>query len=136
MKVPLSAPYFPLESLIRLSESLLSSLITRLAVVKTNGFKVLALEPDLKDGGVFVKFQYSGTESNDPGTLHKIESDLRSEAAQHGGLPTWLGSPGHGGSVWLVKGKPWKEVTSFAVFLNLPFLNIDSRTCTVTRLRT
>ncbi|KAF8078176.1 RNA12 protein-domain-containing protein [Lyophyllum atratum] len=86
-------------------EFLLNALKDRLDSIKTHDFKVLSLEPHQKDGGVFVRFSYS---AGDPeGALKTIESHLAEESAKHGGLPSWLGL--RKGSMWLVKGTPWRE---------------------------
>ncbi|KAI6151037.1 RNA12 protein-domain-containing protein [Pisolithus tinctorius] len=87
-------------------ETLLDNLETRLSAVKTHGFKVLSLEPYPKDGGVFVRFSYISRES-ESATMDTIESDLKDEIDRHGGMPSWLGLSQ--GSVWLVKGRPWRE---------------------------
>ncbi|KAI6036881.1 RNA12 protein-domain-containing protein [Pisolithus microcarpus] len=87
-------------------ESLLDSLGTRLSAVKTHGFKVLSLEPYPKDGGVFVHFSYAAHETEEH-AIDAIESDLKDEIESHGGMPSWLGLSR--GSVWLVKGRPWRE---------------------------
>lgn len=76
--------------------------------MKAHSFQVKSIEPQHKDGGVFVKFGY------DPGTseaeaMNTIVDELRTNAAQHGGVPSWMGVST--GSVWLVKGRPWKEVS-------------------------
>ncbi|OBZ75791.1 Mitochondrial escape protein 2 [Grifola frondosa] len=71
-------------------ETLLERLRDILSNVETYGFRVIALEPHVKDGGVFVKFQYT-TE----------------KAREHGGVPSWYGLPR--GNIWLVQGKPWRE---------------------------
>ncbi|KIJ17097.1 hypothetical protein PAXINDRAFT_167891 [Paxillus involutus ATCC 200175] len=86
-------------------ESLLENLETRLSAVKSHRFKVLSLEPYQKDGGVFVKFSYSATDTDT--ALKEIENELRDEAERHGGMPSWAGLDW--GSVWLVKGQPWLE---------------------------
>ncbi|KAH7889953.1 RNA12 protein-domain-containing protein [Phlebopus sp. FC_14] len=86
-------------------ETLLETLETRLSAMKTHDFNVLSLEPYQKDGGVFVKFSYSATDPHN--ALERIENDLKEEANKHGGMPSWAG-PGVG-SVWLVKGRPWRE---------------------------
>ncbi|KAF5386931.1 hypothetical protein D9615_001714 [Tricholomella constricta] len=86
-------------------EYLLGALRTRLESVNAHDFQVLSLKPHQKDGGVFVRFSYSASDSED--ALKAIESQLKEEAVQHGGLPSWSGL-GRGG-IWLVKGTPWRE---------------------------
>ena len=88
-------------------ETLLNSLEALLSSVKTHGFKILALEPHRKDGGVFVKFQYSAAHSDE--ALVTIENDLKNQVAKGGGAPSWTGFKA--GNVWLVKGTPWREVS-------------------------
>lgn len=52
-------------------------------------------------------FKYAAEEPD--GALRAIESHLRDEIHDHGGMPSWLGLSQ--GSVWLVKGRPWREVS-------------------------
>lgn len=87
-------------------EALLEQLETRLSRVKAHAFKVLSLEPYPKDGGVFVRFSYDG--QGQQTAVDDIERDLKGEIESQGGMPSWLGLSG--GSIWLVKGRPWKEV--------------------------
>ncbi|RDB21358.1 Mitochondrial escape protein 2 [Hypsizygus marmoreus] len=87
-------------------ESLLTALKSRLESVKAHNFTVLTLESHLKDGGVFVRFSYDASDPNK--ALKTIEAQLKEEAAKHGGLPSWLGGI-NGGSIWVVKGTPWRE---------------------------
>ncbi|KAI0797741.1 exonuclease [Abortiporus biennis] len=86
-------------------ESLLERLSALLSGVKAHGFKVLSVEPQEKDGGVFVKFQYNGNEEKS--TLEEILLQARENASKHGGIPSWAGIPR--GDIWLVKGRPWRE---------------------------
>jgi hypothetical protein len=88
-------------------ESLLSGLEAHLSTVKTHNFEVLSLEPHYKDGGVFVKFKYNAKDQES--ALLAIEHDLRQHTQQHSGLPSWVGLSG--GNIWLVKGRPWREVS-------------------------
>ncbi|KIP10314.1 hypothetical protein PHLGIDRAFT_28547 [Phlebiopsis gigantea 11061_1 CR5-6] len=87
-------------------ETLLSRLATLLTAVKTHSFQVKSLEPRHKDGGVFVNFAYDPGASEDE-ALKTIVHELRASVVSHGGVPSWMGVPT--GSVWLVKGKPWRE---------------------------
>ena|ERR1700722_18411743 len=89
-------------------ETLLSRLKDRLSTVKTHNFETLSLEPNYKDGGVFVKFKYDAGDRDS--ALATIENDLRQYARRKGGLPSWLGLSG--GNIWLVKGHPWREVSN------------------------
>lgn len=77
--------------------------------VKAHGFQLKSVEPHHKDGGVFVKFGYDPGASEEE-TLNKILEDLRENVAKNGGMPSWTGLPQAQGDVWLVKGKPWREV--------------------------
>ncbi|KAF8163083.1 RNA12 protein-domain-containing protein [Crassisporium funariophilum] len=92
-------------------EHLLSSLQTRLeALSSVHNFHPIELQPQRKDGGVFVRFSYNTDPElvGDPDKqLSAIESALREENAKHGALPSWVGLGG--GNIWLVKGSPWKE---------------------------
>lgn len=109
---------------------LLSSLQSRLERLSSvHNFKPLEIHPYPKDGGVFVRFSYSpapptGGASDEGITLDKLESELREEVDKYGPLPSWLGPLGlhlRMGSLWLVKGVPWREV--YIVAMTLLFLN-------------
>jgi hypothetical protein len=65
------------------------------------------LEPHKKDGGVFVKFKYNAEHPEE--ALKAIENDLRDIVVKKGGSPSWIGLKR--GTAWLVKGKPWPEVS-------------------------
>ena len=67
-------------------------------------FHPVEFQPQRKDGGVFVRFSYTPEDEQ----LSKLENSLREELAKHGALPSWLGLGR--GTIWLVKGTPWKEV--------------------------
>ncbi|CAL1704048.1 unnamed protein product [Somion occarium] len=86
-------------------ETLLGRLGSLFEDVQKHGFHVVSLEPQKKDGGVFVKFKYNADDSD--AALNEILSDLRVTVEKHGGVPSWLGLPR--GNVWLVKGQPWRE---------------------------
>ena len=98
-------------------EGLLARIHGHLSAVNTHNFEVISLEPHYKDGGVFVKFKYNAEDHKS--ALSAIENDLRRHIETHGGLPSWLGLAR--GSVWLVKGNPWREVSC-------RFLPSDERT--------
>ncbi|KAF7800270.1 hypothetical protein EIP86_011517 [Pleurotus ostreatoroseus] len=73
--------------------------------IKAHDFQIVSIEPQLKDGGVFIKFSYS---AGDPeSALDTIMTDLRRTVDEEGGVPSWTGV--NTGNVWLVKGKPWRE---------------------------
>ncbi|CAA7267988.1 unnamed protein product [Cyclocybe aegerita] len=92
-------------------EHLLDVLRTRLEHLSSvHNFKPLELQPQRKDGGVFVRFSYTPSEDadvNDARQLSVLENALREEASARGALPTWLGIGS--GDIWLVRGSPWKE---------------------------
>ena len=88
-------------------EALLGRLSNILETVKTHGFNIKSLEAHHKDGGVFVKFAYDPGASQDA-ALSTILQELRNNVTSHGGVPSWTGFPT--GNVWLVKGRPWREV--------------------------
>ncbi|CAE6515824.1 unnamed protein product [Rhizoctonia solani] len=85
----------------------------------TPGFKVLDIEPRIKDGGVFVHFEYisplgSGT-SEDPAVrltelkaMADLQAAIQTSAAKQGGVPSWLGFSAPR-KFWLVRGRPWRE---------------------------
>jgi hypothetical protein len=72
-----------------------------------HNFHPIEFQPQRKDGGVFVRFSYT-PEDEQPS---RIENSLREELAKYGALPSWLGLGR--GTIWLVKGTPWKEVTTY-----------------------
>ncbi|EIW60623.1 uncharacterized protein TRAVEDRAFT_57812 [Trametes versicolor FP-101664 SS1] len=86
-------------------ETLLERLRGLLSPVKTHDFQVVSLEPHGKDGGVFVKFKYKASDSEN--ALQTILQNIRENVHSHGGVPSWCGLPA--GEVWLVKGTPWRE---------------------------
>lgn len=72
----------------------------------THGFNPISIEPHVKDGGVFVLFEYTPSESED--VMSTIESDLRNHIHSKGGVPSSAGI--RRGNVWVVQGQPWREV--------------------------
>jgi hypothetical protein len=72
-----------------------------------HNFRPIEFQPQRKDGGVFVRFSYTPEDEQTSG----IENSLREELAKHGALPSWLGLGR--GTIWLVKGTPWKEVKTY-----------------------
>jgi hypothetical protein len=64
--------------------------------------ELVALEPHLKDGGVFAHVRFAG---DDVAAAHTA---LLQHVAARGGIPRWTGLGR--GDVWLVKGRPWREV--------------------------
>jgi hypothetical protein len=87
-------------------ERLLNSLSELLSGVHTHGFKPISIEPHVKDGGVFVLFEYTPSESED--ILSNIQSDLRNYVQSQGGVPSSAGL--RRGTIWVVQGQPWREV--------------------------
>jgi len=87
-------------------EHLLNSLSEVLSGVHTHGFKPISIEPNIKDGGVFVLFEYTPDESED--ILSNIQSDLRNHVRSQGGVPSSAGL--RRGTIWVVQGQPWREV--------------------------
>jgi hypothetical protein len=86
-------------------EDLLTALQSRLDHLSCIcDFHPIEFQPQRKDGGVFVRFSYTA-EDEQPS---KMQNSLREELAKHGALPSWLGLGR--GTIWLVKGTPWKEV--------------------------
>ncbi|KAJ7929322.1 RNA12 protein-domain-containing protein [Mycena leptocephala] len=101
-------------------ESTLQALRARLSNIKAHSFNVVDVQPFHKDGGAFVTFDFTASDSED--ALITIESELKEEAKKHGGLPSWLGA---GANVWLVEGKPWiEDMRRFpSSFLHVTFLD-------------
>jgi len=78
-----------------------------LSTADVPNFTLVSLEPQLKEGGLFVRYKYQ--DLDDDGTAVKtIEEQLRTTLADRGGIPSWanLGRS----EVWAVKGIPWREV--------------------------
>ncbi|KAG2115212.1 RNA12 protein-domain-containing protein [Suillus discolor] len=86
-------------------ENLLERLHERLETVKTHDFHIHELQPYQKDGGVFVRFTYTGRDHQT--ALETLQTDLQLEATKHGGLPSWSGL--NHCNIWLVKGEPFLE---------------------------
>jgi hypothetical protein len=40
-----------------------------------------------------------------------LEAEIKKQVHDLGGVETWIGNKG--GEVWLVRGKPWREVCAF-----------------------
>ncbi|KAI0085448.1 exonuclease [Irpex rosettiformis] len=88
-------------------DTLLTKLSDILSHVKAQGFRVVSVEPHPKDGGVFVKFNYTRQDGSDS-SLNAILRDIKETSAKRGGLPSWMPGWSHG-DAWVVKGNPWKE---------------------------
>lgn len=86
-------------------ESLLDSLGNLISTVHTHGFNPISVEPHVKDGGVFVLFEYNPSQSED--VLSTIQSDLRNHVHSNGGVPSSAGI--RRGNIWVVQGRPWRE---------------------------
>ncbi|KAI0306739.1 RNA12 protein-domain-containing protein [Multifurca ochricompacta] len=86
-------------------EYLIDSLRDIISAVQTHGFKPISIEPHVKDGGVFVLFEYIPSQSED--VLPIIQSDLRNYVRSRGGVPSSAGI--RRGDIWVVHGQPWRE---------------------------
>ena len=93
-------------------EHLLDTLSELISQVHTHGFKPISIEPLVKDGGVFVHFEYTPSQSQD--VLSNIQSDLRSHVQSQGGVPSSTGL--RRGNIWIVQGQPWREVPFLSSF--------------------
>ena len=87
-------------------ERLLDTLSQLITQVHTHGFKPISVEPLVKDGGVFILFEYTPSQSED--VLSNIQSDLRNHIQSQGGVPSSAGL--RRGNIWIVQGQPWREV--------------------------
>lgn len=103
-------------------ESLLDALGASLDAVHTHGFTPVALEPHPKDGGVFLRFQYTAP-APDPALLAQIERAVRDHLRASGGVPSSAGL--RRGDAWLVRGTPWPEVRPPSSALSPPALTPD-----------
>lgn len=88
-------------------ERLLDTLSQLITQVHTHGFRPISMEPLVKDGGVFILFEYTPSQSED--VLSNIQSDLRNHILSQGGVPSSAGL--RRGNIWIVQGQPWREVT-------------------------
>ena len=83
------------------------------SMLSTSGvpnFTLISLEPQLKEGGIFVRYRYQ--DFNDEGTApNAVEEQLRTSLADQGGIPSWANLDRS--DVWAVKGIPWREVRMF-----------------------
>ncbi|KII88921.1 hypothetical protein PLICRDRAFT_590111 [Plicaturopsis crispa FD-325 SS-3] len=106
-----------------LEEELLGQLSTILSAVRAHDFRLLSIEPQHKEGGVFVRFAYSPSGSRDGEevdlAVKEIEQAVREEAGKRGGPPNWIGI--RKGGVWRVRGTPWREDMYHFASPNLKF---------------
>ena len=70
-------------------------------------FALISLEPQIKEGGLFVRYRYQDLD-NDGAAASVIEEQLRTTLADQGGIPSWANLDRS--EVWAVKGDPWREV--------------------------
>ena len=78
-----------------------------LSTANVPNFTLLSLEPQLKEGGLFVRYRYQDLDDDDT-AVKTIEEQLRATLADQGGIPSWV-NLGRS-EVWAVKGVPWREV--------------------------
>ncbi|CUA76051.1 Mitochondrial escape protein 2 [Rhizoctonia solani] len=100
-------------------DTIIERVKTVLESTNVHGFKVLDIEPRIKDGGVFVHFEYisplgSGA-SEDPAVrltelkaMADLQAAIQTSATKQGGIPSWLGFSAPR-KFWLVRGRPWRE---------------------------
>lgn len=88
-------------------DHLTEAIRSMLSTVDVPNFTLVSLEPQLKEGGLFVRYRYQ--DFDDAETAAKtIEEQLRATLADQGGIPSWA-SLGRS-EVWAVRGVPWREV--------------------------
>lgn len=86
-------------------DHLTEAIRSMLSTAGVPNFTLVSLEPQLKEGGLFVRYRYRDLD----GTAAKtIEEQLRATLADQGGIPSWanLGRS----EAWAIKGVPWREV--------------------------
>ncbi|EJD53233.1 exonuclease [Auricularia subglabra TFB-10046 SS5] len=84
-------------------EDLEGNLRSVLNEASAHRFAVKRLSSSPKFGGIFVDVEYQPAEN----TASDIRQAVEAEAAQRGGIKTWIGiDQAH---VWVVKGEPWQE---------------------------
>jgi hypothetical protein len=87
-------------------EQVLARIRELISQTNTHGFTPIALEPHIREGAVFVRFRYNHSDTDD--VLSDIESALNKRVAANGGVPS--ANIFAKGSIWVVRGKPWREV--------------------------
>jgi hypothetical protein len=90
-------------------ENLVERLRSQLSSADLPNFELVSVEPHAKDGGVFVRFKYANLDCSET-ALEDLQLRLREHVEKQGGLPSWVGFGR--GDVWVVKGKPWREVST------------------------
>ncbi|KAF8599618.1 hypothetical protein BDV93DRAFT_526000 [Ceratobasidium sp. AG-I] len=100
-------------------DAIISRVKSVLESADAHGFKVLDVEPRIKDGGAFVHFEYvsplGSTPPDDPTTrltelkaLAEVQAAIQTAVVERGGIPSWLGFR-RPRRFWLVRGRPWRE---------------------------
>ena len=91
-------------------DHLTEAIRSMLSTSGTPNFSLVSLEPQLKEGGLFVRYRYQDFD-HDGTAVKVIEEQLRAGLADQGGIPSWanLGRS----DIWVVKGNPWREVWAF-----------------------
>jgi hypothetical protein len=92
-------------------EHLLDTFSEYISEVHTHGFNPISIEPHVKDGGIFVLFEYIPSESKD--ILQDIQADLRTHFKSKGGVPSSTGI--RRGNIWVIRRQPWREVPSLTL---------------------
>lgn len=88
-------------------DHLTEAIRSRLSTSGVANFSLISLEPQLKEGGLFVRYRYQDFDGE--GTaVNVIEEQLRASLADQGGIPSWANLDRS--EVWVVKGEPWREV--------------------------
>lgn len=91
-------------------DHLTEAIRSKLSTSRVPNFSLVSLEPQLKEGGLFVRYRYQ--DFDDEGTAaNAIEEQLRASLANRGGIPSWANLDRS--EVWAVKGIPWREVWTF-----------------------
>ncbi|KAF7322646.1 hypothetical protein HMN09_00043200 [Mycena chlorophos] len=109
--LPTTANYFEFftaQSWVRYKQpATIEALRNHLSAVKKHNFAVAEMEPHIKDGGIFVTFEYTAQPGVDSEVaLKEIEAEVN-DFDKYGALPSLL--RGHKPNAWLVKGEPWIE---------------------------
>lgn len=91
-------------------DHLTEAIRTKLSTSCVSNFSLVSLEPQLKEGGLFVRYRYQDFDDEST-TANVIEEQLRTSLAARGGIPSWANLDRS--EVWTVKGIPWREVWAF-----------------------
>ena len=89
-------------------DHLVEAIRSKLCTSGVPNFSLISLEPQFKEGGLFVRYRYQDFDEEGSTARSVIEEQLRASLADGGGIPSWANLDRS--SIWAVKGDPWREV--------------------------